>query len=251
VVVGWDDHPDRDDTVRLFEYGGHEKLVYGEYDLPPLGERDGLAKNFAGSASRWAVKCRAGDLARYRLPGRPAFPLPRQLDREAAGEVIAAGSAATQFKPGDRVIDVTHPEKPVRPRRRVGTAIGRAISPSRVTRRSVSTRNISCATNPCGCRCAMVDYEAGRSFLRLLGGVMRLKGATVISSKQGNEPSPLAAADMIRLVLKALAIRGARRNDALTVLTLLGQDASGPTLPHASHWRGLARRMHRLRVSPT
>ena len=99
-------------AVRLFEYGGPEKLVYGEYDLPPLGERDVLVKNFAGSVSRWDVKYRAGDLARYQIPGRAAFPLPQQLGREAAGEVVAVGSAVTRFKPGDRVIGVTHPEDP-------------------------------------------------------------------------------------------------------------------------------------------
>jgi NADPH:quinone reductase-like Zn-dependent oxidoreductase len=99
-------------AVRLFEYGGPDKLIYGEYDLPPLGEHDVLVKNFAGSVSRWDVKYRAGDLARYQIPGRTAFPLPQQLGREAAGEVIAAGSAVTRFKPGDRVIGITHPEDP-------------------------------------------------------------------------------------------------------------------------------------------
>ena len=60
-------------AVRLFEYGGPDKLIYGEDDLSPLGERDVLVKNFAGSVSRWDVKYRAGDLARYQLPGRARF----------------------------------------------------------------------------------------------------------------------------------------------------------------------------------
>ncbi|HUI13686.1 MAG TPA: zinc-binding alcohol dehydrogenase family protein [Xanthobacteraceae bacterium] len=104
--------PTKTMAVRLFEYGGPEKLVYGEYDLPALGERDVLVKNFAGSVSLWDVKYRAGDLARYQLPGRAAFPLPQQLGREAAGEVVAVGSGVARFKPGDRVIGVTHPEDP-------------------------------------------------------------------------------------------------------------------------------------------
>jgi NADPH:quinone reductase-like Zn-dependent oxidoreductase len=104
--------PTKTMAVRLFEYGGSDKLIYGEYDLPPLAARDVLVKNLAGSVSRWDVKYRAGDLARYQIPGRAAFPLPQQLGREAAGEVIAAGSAVTRFKPGDRVIGVTHPEDP-------------------------------------------------------------------------------------------------------------------------------------------
>ena len=99
-------------AVRLFEYGGPEKLVVGEYELPPLGDRDVLVKNLAGSVSRWDVKYRAGDLARYQIPGRAPFPLPQQLGREAAGEVIAVGPAVQKFKPGDRVIGATHPEDP-------------------------------------------------------------------------------------------------------------------------------------------
>src|ERR1700722_20367254 len=104
--------PTRTMAVRLFEYGGPDKLIYGEYDLQPLGERDVLVKNMAGSVSRWDVKYRAGDLARYQIPGRAAFPLPQQLGREAAGDVVATGHAVTHFKPGDRVIGVTHPEDP-------------------------------------------------------------------------------------------------------------------------------------------
>src|SRR4051812_6225510 len=99
-------------AVRLFEYGSPEKLVVGEYALPPLGDRDVLVKNYAGSVSRWDLKYRAGDLARYQIPGRAPLPLPQQLGREAAGEVIATGPAVTHFKPGDRVIGVTHPEDP-------------------------------------------------------------------------------------------------------------------------------------------
>src|SRR5579863_10429646 len=104
--------PTKTMAVRLFEYGGPEKLVFGEYDLPPIGVRDMLVKNFAGSVSRWDVKYRAGDLSRYQLPGRAAFPLPQQLGREAAGEVIAVGPAVKRFTPGGRVIGVTHPEDP-------------------------------------------------------------------------------------------------------------------------------------------
>ena len=74
-----------------------------------------LVKNHAGSVSRWDVKYRAGDLSRYQLPGRAPFPLPQQLGREAAGEVVAAGRAVTRFKPGAPVVGVTHPEDPDAP----------------------------------------------------------------------------------------------------------------------------------------
>src|SRR4029079_3985784 len=99
--------PSKTLAVRLFEYGGPDKLVVGEYDLPPLGEHDVLVKNHAGSVSRWDVKYRAGDLARHQIPGRARSRLPQQLGREAAGEVIATGGAVAGFKPGDRVIGVT------------------------------------------------------------------------------------------------------------------------------------------------
>jgi putative oxidoreductase len=71
-----------------------------------------LVKNQAASVSRWDIKYRSGDLSRYQLPGRAAFPLPQQLGREAAGEVAAVGAAVQRWKPGDRVIGVTHPEDP-------------------------------------------------------------------------------------------------------------------------------------------
>ena len=99
-------------AVRLFEYGGPEKLVLGEYDLPAVGDHDVLVKNLVSSVSGWDVKYRGGGLARFSLPGRAAFPLPQQLGREAAGEVVAVGRAVSRFKAGDRVVGVTHPEEP-------------------------------------------------------------------------------------------------------------------------------------------
>jgi len=35
--------PTKTMAVRLFQYGGPDKLVIGEYDLPPVGARDVLA----------------------------------------------------------------------------------------------------------------------------------------------------------------------------------------------------------------
>jgi len=313
-------------AVRLFEYGGPEQLIYGEYDLPPLGERDVLVKNFAGSVSRWDVKYRAGDLARYRLPGRAAFPLPQQLGREAAGEVVATGRAVTRFKPGDRVVGVTHPEDPdasetarglgnlsrnlaipghqapgcyaqylmrAEPMwlplpdgvdyEQAGVALWPFSSSHRIVRDRLRVRLgdtvlIAGASGGMGqattqlCRLAgarviamtrhaakaavlrelgadaavvtadvdaaraevlaltggdgvdhAVDYTGSPDLLRLLGTVMRLGGNLVVSSEQGSEPMPFRAADLIRLELNLLGIRGARMNDMLTVLKLLGE----------------------------
>ena len=318
--------PTRTMAVRLFEYGGPDKLVYGEYDLPPLGERDVLVKNMAGSVSRWDVKYRAGDLARYQIPGRAAFPLPQQLGREAAGEVVAVGRAAARFKPGDRVIGVTHPEDPdsietarglgnlsrnlaipghqafgsyaqylVRDERmwlplpdgvdyeQAGVALWPFSSSHRVVHDRLKVRLgdtvlIAGASGGMGqatmqlCKLAgarvlattrhaakaatlhelgadaavvtadaeraraevmaltggegvdhAVDYTGSPELLRFIGGVMRLGGSLVISSEQGREPMPFIASDMIRLELNLLGIRGARMNDMLTVLKLLGE----------------------------
>jgi putative oxidoreductase len=313
-------------AVRLFEYGGPEKLVYGEYDLPPLGARDVLVKNHAGSVSRWDVKYRAGDLARYQIPGRAAFPLPQQLGREAAGEVVAVGSAVTRFKPGDRVIGVTHPEDPdsVETARGLGNLsrnlaipghqamgsyaqdlvrdhgmwlplpdgvddeqAGVALWPFSSSHRVVSDRlrvklgdhvliagasggmgqatlqlaklagarviattrhegkaavlrelgadavvvtadedqafkDVSRLTGGEGVDHA-VDYTGNPDLLRFIGSVMRLGGTLVVTSEQGRDPLPFRAADLIRLELNLIGLRGARMNDMQSVLKLLGE----------------------------
>ena len=322
--------PTKTMAVRLFEYGGPDKLIVGEYDLPPLGARDVLVKNFSGSVSRWDVKYRAGDLARYQLPGRAAFPLPQQLGREAAGEVVAVGEAVTRCKAGDRVIGVTHPEDPdaaetarglgnlsrnlaipghqafgsyaqylVRDERmwlplpdgvdyeQAGVALWPFSSSHRVVHDRLDVRFgdtvlITGASGGMGqatmqlCKLAgarviattrhagkaatlrergadavavtaeeecaradvlaltggegvdhAVDYTGSPELLRFVGSVMRLGGRLVVSSEQGREPMPFRAADMIRLELNLLGIRGARMNDMLSVLKLLGDGRIG------------------------
>lgn len=318
--------PTKTMAVRLFEYGGPEKLIYGEYALPPLGERDVMVKNHAGSASRWDVKYRNGDLARYQIPGRAAFPLPQQLGREAAGEVVAVGGAVTRFAPGERVIGVTHPEDPdaIETARGLGNLsrnlaipghqafgsyaqylvrdermwlplpdgvdyeqAGVALWPFSSSHRAVADRLrvtlgdsvlITGASGGMGqatlqlCKLAgarviattrhegksatlrelgadavvvtadgerarkevmaltdgegidhAVDYTGNPELLRLLLGVVRLGGRLVVTSEQGRNPLPVTAADLIRLELNLLGLRGARMNDMLAVLKLLGE----------------------------
>jgi putative oxidoreductase len=318
--------PTRTVAARLFEHGGPDKLIVGEYDLPPLGDRDVLVKNLAGSVSRWDVKYRNGDLERYRIPGRAPFPLPQQLGREAAGEVVTAGPAVTKFKPGDRVIGVTHPEDPDAPEtarglgnlshsiaipghqamgsyaqylirdermwlplpdgvdwEQAGVALWPFSSSHRVVRdrlkvkpgdnvlvtgasggmgqatmqlaklagaRVIATtrheektdtllelgadavvvtadqdeafKQVSQATGGDGIDNA-VDYTGNPDLLHFIKDVMRLGGTVVVSSEQGQDPLPFRAADLIRLELNLLGIRGARMNDMLTVLKLLGE----------------------------
>jgi putative oxidoreductase len=320
------DIPTKTLAVRLFEYGGPDKLVYGEYDLPPVGARDVMVKNHAGSVSRWDVKYRNGDLARYQIPGRAAFPLPQQLGREAAGEVIAVGPSVTRFKPGDRVIGVTHPEDPdsvetarglgnlsrnlaipghqamgsyaqylVRDQsmwlplpdgvdyEQAGVALWPFSSSHRVVRdrlrvklgdhvliagasggmgqatlqlaklagaRVIATtrhegkaailrelgadavvvtadedqafKDVSRLTGGEGVDHA-VDYTGNPELLQFIGSVMRLGGTLVVTSEQGRDPLPFRAADLIRLELNLIGLRGARMNDMQSVLNLLGE----------------------------
>ena len=68
--------PSKTLAARLFEYGGPDKLVVAEYDLPPLGPHDVLVKNLVDSVSRWDVKYRSSLLARYRIPGRASHTRP-------------------------------------------------------------------------------------------------------------------------------------------------------------------------------
>jgi hypothetical protein len=58
----------------------------------------------------------------------------------------------------------------------------------------------------------------------------RLGGTLVVTSEQGRDPLPFAAADMVRLELNLLGIRSARINDMLNSRTVLvlGPLALGP-----------------------
>ncbi len=102
-------------AVRLFEFGGPEKLVYGDYPCPEPGPGDVLVKVMATSVSRWDVKYRIGEVHQIYgqgIPGRAKFPMPMQLGRDVAGEVAAVGAGVTALAPGDRVVGLVHPENP-------------------------------------------------------------------------------------------------------------------------------------------
>jgi NADPH:quinone reductase-like Zn-dependent oxidoreductase len=106
-------------AVRLFEFGGPDKLVYDDYPLPELGPGDVLVKVLATSVSRWDVKYRTGEVHEFYgkttghhggIHGRRTFPMPMQLGRDTAGEVAAVGPKVTTLEPGDRVLGMTNPE---------------------------------------------------------------------------------------------------------------------------------------------
>jgi putative oxidoreductase len=109
-------------AVRLFEFGGPDKLVYGDYPMPEVGPGDVLVKVLATSVSRWDIKYRSGEVHEFYgkatghhggIHGRRAFPMPMQLGRDVAGEVAAVGENVTAFAPGDRVLGLTNPENPL------------------------------------------------------------------------------------------------------------------------------------------
>ena len=108
-------------AVRLFEFGGPDRLVYGDYPMPDMGAPDVLVKVLATSVSRWDVKYRTGEVHEFYgkstghsggIQGRKAFPMPMQLGRDAVGEVVSVGAGVRGLKAGDRVIGLTHPENP-------------------------------------------------------------------------------------------------------------------------------------------
>ena len=108
-------------AVRLFEFGGPDKLIYGDYPEPDVGIDDVLVKVIATSVSRWDIKYRTGEVHQFYgkatghhggIHGRRAFPMPMQLGRDVAGEVVAVGANVGSVKPGDRVVGLVHPENP-------------------------------------------------------------------------------------------------------------------------------------------
>jgi len=109
-------------AVRLYEFGGPEKLVYEDQPVPEVGPGDVLVKVLATSVSRWDIKYRHGEVHEFyghrtghqgAIHGRGAFPMPMQLGRDAAGEVVAVGDAVATLRPGDRVLGMTNPENPL------------------------------------------------------------------------------------------------------------------------------------------
>ncbi|WP_166459677.1 quinone oxidoreductase family protein [Amycolatopsis pithecellobii] len=95
-------------AVRLFEYGGPDVLVYVDVPVPVVGVDEVLIRVRATSANAWDLRYRAGHLPAS-LPGRGAFPLPFQLGRDAAGEIVAVGADVNRWHVGDRVVQMAHP----------------------------------------------------------------------------------------------------------------------------------------------
>ena len=102
-------------AVRLSEYGGPEVLHYADYPVPDVGPRDVMVRVLASTISQFDVKYRKGLIAKTKLPGRKAFPMPMQLGRDTAGIVEEVGSDVNNFRVGDRVVGLTSPANPMSP----------------------------------------------------------------------------------------------------------------------------------------
>jgi putative oxidoreductase len=101
-------------AVRIFACGDTSVLKYGDYPMPEVGPADLLVRVLATSVSRWDVLYRGGTWRKTHkeYPGRRMFALPMQLGRDAVGVVEAAGTDVRQFKVGDHVVGLPHPENP-------------------------------------------------------------------------------------------------------------------------------------------
>src|SRR6266446_466243 len=91
-------------AVRLFEFGGPDKLRYGDHPMPEVAPTDVLVKVLVTSVSRWDIKYRTGEVHEFYgkstghhggIHGRRTFPMPMQLGRDVAGEVAAVGASVT------------------------------------------------------------------------------------------------------------------------------------------------------------
>lgn len=96
-------------AVRLFEHGGPSVLKYVEVPIPEVGDDDVLIRVRATSINQWDLRYRSGKLPPNPLPGRPPWPLPFQLGRDAAGEVVQVGRHVDRWSVGDRVVQMPHP----------------------------------------------------------------------------------------------------------------------------------------------
>ncbi|MEU3010166.1 quinone oxidoreductase family protein [Nocardia asteroides] len=96
-------------AVRIYEHGGPEVLRYVDVPMEHPGPGEVLVKVRATAVNQWDLRYRSGKLPPNPLPGRPPWPLPFQLGRDAAGEIVATGEGVTRWKVGDRVVQMPHP----------------------------------------------------------------------------------------------------------------------------------------------
>jgi NADPH:quinone reductase len=88
-------------AIAIVAPGGPETLRAGDFPVPRPGASEVLVQVVAAGVNRPDVLQRQG---KYPVP-RDASPLP---GLEVAGEIVAIGDDVTRWKPGDRVMALTH-----------------------------------------------------------------------------------------------------------------------------------------------
>jgi putative oxidoreductase len=96
-------------AVRLFEHGAPTVLKFIDVPMPEVGDDDVLVCVRATSINQWDLRYRSGKLPPNPLPGRPPWPLPFQLGRDAAGDIVEIGRNVGHWAVGDRVVQMPHP----------------------------------------------------------------------------------------------------------------------------------------------
>ena len=99
--------PETMTAVRMYEYGGPEVMKIETHPVPKPADNEILMKVRASSVTWWDLAYRTGMVKP--VPGRGALPMPQQLGREAAGDVVAIGRNVGLFAVGDRVVMMVHP----------------------------------------------------------------------------------------------------------------------------------------------
>lgn len=100
--------PEMMKAVRLYEHGAPSVLKFEDVARPTVGPDDVLIKVHATALNQWDLRYRSGKLPPP-LPGRPSWPLPFQLGRDAAGEIVEVGADVRRWKVGERVVQMPHP----------------------------------------------------------------------------------------------------------------------------------------------
>ena len=94
-------------AVRINKFGGPEVLTIEQHPVPTPEPEEVLVRVRATSVTGWDSLYREGKLTAP--PGRASLPMPQQLGREAAGEVVALGRNVTRFSLGQHVVVMVSP----------------------------------------------------------------------------------------------------------------------------------------------
>ncbi|GAB0169821.1 quinone oxidoreductase [Lysinibacillus sp. CTST325] len=94
-------------VVRIYEYGGPEKMQLEWLDVPKVGKDEVLVKVKFASVNFLDIQMRRGDLVKQQFYGKEAGfnnSLPITIGSQCMGVIEAVGENVDHLKPGDRVI---------------------------------------------------------------------------------------------------------------------------------------------------